>query len=422
MAEIKEPIVYGDFIKYPSGKFVTRKNIFVMNSEELEKFFKGILNLNEVIPDPYFIDLINQYTELKLNEEFNLINRIKYGEILYKNNPPYFRDILTDFIVDFRKTHSFEWVSKSDGIEGEYDSNSVKIPIEDYEHLKAHRIILTIKFPKNCKITSEVAKLLIEKEINASLGDVIVKTKRGEVHAFLFISPAGYVERPVGCGYIKINKISIDGWENGTESFLSDSPFSGRYAQRFNSIGSLMQMYDLAKSRTFDPFTQAELEVIKDFSSKKEKEFRDSIKDDSITSLTEAISKYYPTHLYGRWDTDPKFKENLGKFFSQDIIDEFIESHTFIWESGPFFDEGGKKITIPINKWNDLVIKNPLTLSYEGVSFILPKTVEELEFTVTLEEFDNWFGEDGYDYLSPEDVKLLKELNPSLQKIYLTIQ
>lgn len=419
MAEVKEPIVYGDFLKYPSGKIVTRKNIFVMNSEELEKFFKGILDLNGVIPDQYFNDLIDQYTELKLNEEFNLMNRIKYGEILYKNNSSYFGDIITDFITDFRKTHLFEWVSYSGGIEGEYDPNSIKIPVEDYECLKRHRIILTIKFPKNCKITSEVAKLLIEKEINASLGDVIVKTKRGEVHAFLFISPVGYVERPVGNGYIKINKISVDGWENGTESFLSDSPFSGRNERRFNSIGSLMQMYDFAKSRTFDPFTQAELEVIKDFSSKKEKEFRESIKDDSITSLTEAISKYYPALCYGRWDTDPKFKENLGKFFSQNIIDEFIESHTFIWESGPFFDEGGKKITIPINKWNDLIIKNPL--SYEGVNFILPKTVEELDLTVTLREYSNWFGEDGYDYLSPNDIKILKELNPSLKKIYLTI-
>lgn len=420
MAEEKKPEVFGDFIKYPSGKFVTRKNIFVMNSEELEKFFNSILTLKEVLPDQFFIDLTNLYTELKLNGEFNLINRIKYGEILYKNNPSYFGDILVDFMKDFRKTHSFEWVSYSGGIEGEYDPNSVKIPVEDYKCLKSHNIILTIKFPKNCKITTEVAKLLIEKEITASLGDVIVKTKRGEVHAFLFISPAGYVERPVGHGYIKIDKISIDGWENGIESFLSDSPFSGRYAQRFNSIGSLMQMYDFAKSRTFDPFTQVELEVIKDFSSKKEKEFRESIKNDSLTSLTEAISKYYPTHLYGRWDVDPKFKENLGKFFSQDIIDEFIESHTFIWESGPFFEEGGKKITIPINKWNDLVLKNPL--SYEGVNFILPKTVEELDLTVTLEEYNNWFGEEGYDYLSPNDVKLLKELNPFLQKVHLTIQ
>lgn len=421
MAEVKEPTVYGDFLKYPSGKFVTRKNIFVMNSEELEKFLKGILSLNEVIPDPYFNDLINQYTELKLNEEFDLINRIKYGEILYKNNPSYFGDILTDFIIDFRKTHSFEWVSKSGGIEGEYDTNSIKIPIEDYEHLKAHRIILTIKFPKNCKITTEVVKLLIEKEINTSLGDVMVKTKRGEVHSFLFISP-GYIERPIGPGYIKINKISISGWENGTESFLSDTPFTGRYEQRFNSIanGSLIQMYDFAKSRTFDPFTQAELEVIKDFSSKKEKEFRESIKDDSLTSLIEAIGRYYPTLLHGRWDTDPKFKENLGKFFSQDIIDEFIESHTFIWEGSPFFEEGGKKITIPLVNWNDLIAKNPL--SYEGVTFILPKTVEELDFTVTLEGYSNWFGSDGYDYLYPDDIKFLKELNPSLKKIHLTIQ
>jgi hypothetical protein len=419
MAEEKMAEVFGDFIKYPSGKFVTRKNILVMNSEELDKFFKGILTLKEVLPDQFFIDLTNQYTELKLNEEFNLINRIKYGEILYKNNTSYFGDILVDFMKDFGKTHSFEWVSYSGGIEGEYDSNSVKIPVEDYKYLKSHNIILMIKFPKNCKITTEVAKLLIEREITVSLGDVIVKTKKGEVHAFLFISPAGYVERPVGHGYIKINKISIDGWENGTESFLlSDSPFSDN-GKRFKSIGSFIQLYDFAKLYTFDPFTQAELEVLKDFSSKKEKEFRDSIKDDSLTSLIEAIGKYYPTLRYGRWDTDPKFKENLSKFFNQEKIDEFIESHTSIWESSPFIEKEGKKITIPINKWNDLILKDPL--SYEGVNFILPKTVEELELTTTLEECSNWFGSDGYGYLSPRDIKVLKDLNPSLKKVSLTI-
>lgn len=418
MAEEKRPEVFGDFIKYPSGKFITRKNILVMNLEELEKFFKGILKLNEVIPDQYFIDLINKYTELELNEEFSLINRIKYAEILYKNNPSYFGDILVDFMKDFRKTHSFEWVSYSGGIEGKYDPNSVKIPVEDYKYLKSHNIILTIKFPKNCKITTEVAKLLIEREITASLGDVRIKTKRGEVHAFLFISP-GYIERPVGPGYIKIYKISIDGWEKGTESFLlSDSPFSDN-GKRFKSIGSFVQLYDFAKLYTFDPFTQAELEVLKDFSSKKEKEFRDSIKDDSLTSLIEAIGKYYPTLRYGRWDTDPKFKENLGKFFNQERIDEFIESHTSIWESSPFIEEGGKKITIPVNKWNDLILKDPL--SYEGINFILPKTVEELELTTTLEECSNWFGSDGYGYLSPRDIKVLKDLNPSLKKVSLTI-
>lgn len=418
MTEERKPEVFGDFIKYPSGKFVTRKDIFVMNPEELEKFFNGILTLKKVLPDQYFIDLIDKYTELKLNGEFNLINRIKYGELLYKDNPSYFRDILTDFIVDFRKTHSFEWVSYSGGIEGKYDHNSVKIPVEDYKYLKSHNIILTIKFPKNCKITTEVAKLLIEKEITASLGDVRVKTKRGEVHTFLFIS-SGYIERPIGPGYIKIYKISIDGWEKGTESFLSDSPFSEN-GDRFKSIGSFVQLYDFAKLYTFDPFTQAELEVVKDFSSKKEKEFRDSIKDDSLTSLIEAIAKYYPTLRYGRWDTDPKFKENLGKFFNQERIDEFIESHTSIWESSPFIEKGGKKITIPINKWNDLILKDPL--SYEGVNFILPKTVEELDLTTTLEEYFNWFGSDGYDYLSPRDIKVLKDLNPFLKKVHLTIQ
>lgn len=397
----------GGFNLAPSGKVYVDKgvNVFTMCHESLKEFAKNARLNFEKTGNKYFEEVFNYYDNFCVT---NPMCRIKFAEIVYKNSHNAF---FTKF-KEFKKwlTNNCYFAYWDNMIQGVYNKPADKqdivyVSVENQERiLNKYHFSVFVHFPEKCTLRSDDYRYITEKGIKVP-NFVKVDTERGVVFATMFNSATSRTIHSNGSEVkINFNKLTLDEWESGSKSLVSDYQGFGRSIRSMN----LSDIYDIVNnSEDVDDFTEVELEEIKRFSEKAKEILKEDMKG---LTIVQGVEKYYPTLEFDRWDIDPNFEERMQEFYSVGMIELYKKLKNAKYCQYLMPDNTGC-LRIRSTEWIEL-----------NYSYRLPVGTTSIVFEVTLKEYDDAYDSEDGGYLpSKEALQNLRKANPSLKEIFINI-